>query len=288
VTISADARENRAVRQSLLLAWPSLMIGLFFVVPFALLLEVSVGRHAAEGLWQAGFEPGNFIRMLDPVILRTLAYSIALALLVALVSTVLAFPFTYFITRMGRRAQIVWLILLLSTLSLSEVLVAFAWQVMLSKRIGLTDLLVHLGLASPSESLTPSLGAVVTCLTYLVFPYTVLLLYPALSRMDRHVIEAARMLGASPVRVFLTVIVPMMRGPILSSTILASVSTIGTFVTPSVLGRPEHWTIAILIGKAALTGGDLPLAAALSILLLSVTLGLTGLTMLIGGGRRAA
>jgi putative spermidine/putrescine transport system permease protein len=275
-------------RQGVLLAWPALVILGGFVVPFCLLLEVSLGQHDEGGFWSPGFEPGNFLRMLTRGVVGTLLYSVGLAIVVALVSTALAFPFTWLITRMGRRAQVAWLILLLSTLSLSEVLVAFAWQVMLSKRIGLGDLFVALGLSSASDSLSPSLGAVVACLVYLVLPYTVLLIYPALSRLDPHVVEAARMLGASPARVILTTVLPMLRGPLLSSTILASVSTIGTYVTPQVLGRPEHWTIAVLVGKAALTGGDLPLAAALSILLLSVTLGLTGLTLLIGRRRVAA
>ena len=270
------------LRQAAVLAWPALAIGGCFVVPFCLLLQVSVAHRDPDGLWSAGLEFGNFGRILQRNFLDTVVYSAGLAVLVSLICTTIAFPFTYFITRMGRRAQVVWLILLLSTLSLSEVLVAFAWQVMLAKRIGLSQFLVWFGLLAEPQSLSPSFGAVVSCLVYLVLPYTVLLIYPALSRMDRHVVEAARTLGASPLRVFFTVVVPMLRGPILSSTILVSVSTIGTYVIPSVLGRPEHWTIAILIGHAALTGGDLPSAAAMSIFLLIATLALTGITVLIG------
>lgn len=270
------------LRQALLLAWPALAVGGFFLVPFALLMQVSVGRGDPEALWRPGFSLANFARMLQPVFLDSLAFSAGLAVLVAAICTVLALPLTWFITRMGRRAQVAWLILLLSTLSLSEVLAAFAWQVMLAKRIGLSQLLVWAGLLAEPQSLSPGFGAVVACLVYLVLPYSVLLIYPALSRLDRHVVEAARTMGAAPLRVFLTVVVPMLRGPLLSSFILVTVSTIGTFVTPSVLGRPEHWTIAILIGKAALTGGDMPFAAAMAIFLLVTTLALIGLTLLIG------
>jgi putative spermidine/putrescine transport system permease protein len=270
------------LREYLVLAWPAFAIAGLFIVPFGLLLQVSVAHRDPGGLWSPGFEFTNFAQMLDAGPLETLLFTAGLAVLVAILAMAIAFPFTYFITRMGRRAQVVWLILLLSTLSLSEVLVAFSWQVMLAKRIGLSQLFVWLGLMAEPESLSPNFGAVLSCLVYLVLPFTVLLLYPALSRLDKHISEAAQTLGASPLRVFFTVILPMMRAPMLSSAILVAVFTIGTFVTPQVLGRPEHWTFAILIGKAALTGGNLPFAAAMAILLLAATLGLTGLTMLIG------
>ncbi len=273
-------------RELLILAWPGIVIACLSVIPLFLLLEVSLAHHEPSGLWSPGFEPGNFAQAFDPTTLASLGFSVELALLVAFIGTSIAFPVTYFITRMGRRAQVVWLIFLLSTLSLSDVLVSFSWQVMLSKRIGLSQLLVALGLMAEPESLSPSFGAVVSCLVYLVLPLTILLLYPGLSRLDRYVAEAARTLGASPIRVFFTVTIPMMWSSILSAAILSSIFTIGAFVAPQVLGRPEHWTIAVLIGKAALTGANLPGAAAMALLLLLVTLGLSALTTLIG--RKAA
>jgi putative spermidine/putrescine transport system permease protein len=274
-------------REALILVWPGLMIALCFLVPFGLLLAVSVGHHDPQGLWTSAFQPSNYLQIFDPAYLGTLGYSAMLGVLVAAVSTGFAFPLTYFITGLGRRAQIFWLILLLSTLCLSEVLIAFAWQVMLAKRIGLSEVFVMLGLLAEPQSLSPGFGAVLACLVYLVLPYTVLLIYPALSRLDRHVPEAARTMGASPFRVFLTVILPMMRAPLFSSAILATVFTIGTYVAPSVLGRPENWTIAILIGQAALNQGNLPLAAVLAIALLVVTLTLSGTTLLVARRQEA-
>jgi putative spermidine/putrescine transport system permease protein len=269
-------------RELAILIGPGACLIALAVIPFALLLGVSVAHRDPGGLWSAGFEPTHFAALLDRAVLGTLAYTAVLAVIVAGVSTALGFPFAYFIAGMARRGQIAWLILLLSTLSLSEVLVAFSWQVMLARRIGLSAVFVWLGLLAEPQSLSPNFGAVVACLVYLVLPITVLLTYPALSRMDRHIAEAARTLGASPLRVFFTIILPMMRGPILSSAILATVFTIGTYVPPSVLGRPQDWTIAVLIGRTVFSGGDLPAAAAMSILLLTATLALTGVTLVIG------
>ncbi len=273
------------VTRALIVAWPTLAIGAFCIVPFFLLLQASVAHHNPGGLWSPGFEFTSFAGLAAPFVVERLIYSAGLALLVAAICIVVAFPLTWFITRLRRRAQVAWLILLLSTLCLSEVLIAFAWQIMLAKRIGLSQIFVWLGLLAEPQSLSPSFGAVLACLVYLLLPYSVLLIYPALSRIDRHVPEAALTLGASPWRMFTTVVLPMMRGPLLSSAILVTVFAIGTFVAPTVLGRPEHWTVAILIGRVALAEGNLPFAAALAILLLVTTIGLTGATLLIGRSR---
>jgi putative spermidine/putrescine transport system permease protein len=142
---------------------------------------------------------------------------------------------------------------------------------MLSKRIGLSNIFVGLGLMSAPESLTPSSGAVIACLVYLVLPFTVLTLFPILSRLNRDLIEAARTLGASPLRAFTSVVVPLTKGPTMIAFVMAAVLTVGTYVPPLVLGRPQHWPMAVLIGSTALAGHDLPRASAMSVLLLAAT-----------------
>ncbi len=106
---------------------------------------------------------------------------------------------------------------------------------------------------------------------YLVLPFTVLTLYPVLSRLNRDLIEAARTLGASPRRAFTTVVIPLTRRPAMVALLMSGVLTLGAYVPPLVLGRPQSWPMAVLIGNAALAGHDLPRAAAMSIFLLVVT-----------------
>ena len=257
---------------SWLLLWPSLIVGFFFVVPFMLLLRVSVARPGLGAVGGGGFDLQNYAALaLDGGFVYSVGFSLGLAAGVAAASLSLSFPFTYWITRMTRSAQVIWLVFLLTTLSLSEVLITFAWQVMLAKRIGLSNILVWLHLLPEPESLSPSLWAVVACLVYLVIPFSVLLLFPGMSRLDPQMVEAARTMGASRSRAFFTVIVPLMRPPIVACFLMSFVVAIGSYVAPLVLGRPEHWTVAILISKAALSANNLPLATAMSVAFLGAT-----------------
>jgi putative spermidine/putrescine transport system permease protein len=262
----------RRLRLGALLAWPGFALTAFVLIPAVLLLRISVAPRNIAGLWGEGVTFAAYGAPAEPEIVRAMIHSLVLALVVASISLGLGFPLTYWIARMRRKQQVVWLVFLLATLSLSDVLIAFSWQVMLAKRLGLYKLFVALGLMDPTDSLTPSDGAVIACLTYLVLPFTVLTLYPVLSRLDRSLIEAARTLGASPARAFLSVVIPITRAPAMIAFVMAAVMTLGAYAPPIVLGRPQSWPMAVLIGSAALAGHDLPRASAMSIFLLGVTL----------------
>ncbi len=259
------------LRIGLLLSWPTFVLAGLGAVPFVLLLRISLGRRDPNGIYLPGITLQSYGALGEPELLGSLLDSIQLAVIVGAVSVGLGFPLTWAIARMRRRAQVVWLVFLLATLSLSDVLIAFSWQVMLSKRIGLSNLFVALGLMDAPESLTPSSGAVVACLVYLVLPFTVLTLFPVLSRLDRSLIEAARTLGASPLRAFASVVLPMTKGPAMIAFVMAMVLTVGAYVPPLVLGRPQSWPMAVLIGSTALAGHDLPRASAMSVFLLAAT-----------------
>jgi putative spermidine/putrescine transport system permease protein len=273
------------LRAVLLLAWPSLMLVGLVAIPFLLLVRISLAPPDPNGLWGAGISIAAYLGLMDRSFATALLYSFGLAILVAAVSVCLGFPLTFFITRMRRGWQVLWLIFLLATLTLSDVLIAFSWQVMLSKRIGFANLLVKLGLMEQSASLTPSFGAVLGNLIYLVLPFTVLTLYPTLSQLAPELVEAAKTLGASPFVAFRTVIVPLTKQAAAVSFLISAVLTLGAYVAPVVLGRPRNWTMAVLIGNAALAGHNVPRASAMSVCLLIAVLILTAGTIWIARAR---
>ncbi|MDB5395830.1 MAG: potB [Rhodospirillales bacterium] len=276
------------LRLALLLSWPTLTLLGLVAIPALLLIRISIAPRDPSGMWSPGFTLHAYRALMEPELLGALLDSVEMAVVVAAISLGLGFPLTYLITRMRRGQQVVWLVFLLTTLSLSDVLIAFSWQVMLSKRIGLSNVFVALGLMDAPASLTPSSGAVIACLVYLVLPFTVLTLFPVLSRLKTDVIEAARTLGASPLRAFTSVVVPLTRGPAMIAFLMAAILTVGAYVPPLVLGRPQHWPMAVLIGSTALAGHDLPRASAMSIFLLGATILLAILTARVARGRRRA
>jgi putative spermidine/putrescine transport system permease protein len=291
VPLPNAAVESRPVaqrlREHLPLIYPALMLGIFFVVPFGIMLAVSFFHRVEGAFFEPAFELANYARFLSAFFGKALVFSLWISGLAAVVVTCVAFPFTYFLTRMRRGSQVRYLVFILAVLSLSEVIIGFSWSTLLSRTAGVSNLLYYIGLLAQPTAWTPSFGALLVGLCYLGFSYAVLVLYPALSRLDPELPEASRMLGASPLRTFFLVVVPVLRNSIVSALIMVFVFNLGAFLLPQVLGRPEHWTLSVLITDQAVFQSNIPFAAAMAVFLMLVCLALVGLTLVFGQQRRA-
>ena len=259
------------------LSFPVGMLLVFFVAPFGIMIAYSFYRRIQGGFYEPAFDLASWHRLFEPVFLDRALFSIGISLLAGAVCIVVAFPFTFFLTRMRRRAHVALLILVLSALSLSEVIVGFSWSVVLGRASGISNVLVWLGLMDEPVAYQPGFVAVLLGLCYIAFPYCVLTLYPSLSRLDREVTEAAQTLGASPWRTFWTVVVPIGRPIVVAGFLLVFVFTLGSYLIASILGRPEHWTLSVFISDQASFNANVPFAAAMALFLTVLSLGVVAI-----------
>jgi len=278
----------KGLRALLPILYPAAMLVVFFVIPFGIMLAVSFFQREPGGFYTTDFSIDNYANLFTVLFGRVLVFSIFISAFCAALCVAAGFPFTYFITRMRRSAQVVWLVVLVSVLSLSAVIVAFAWSTMLSQTAGVSNLLVWLGLMETAVSWSPGFWALTCGMCYIAFPYTVLVLYPPLSRLDPHLPEAAQTLGASPVTTFFTVVVGSLRSSIVATLIMVFAFTLGTYLIPTILGRPQHWTLSVLITDEAIYRSNLPFASAMAVFFMVVSLALVGLTMLAGKAKEPA
>jgi putative spermidine/putrescine transport system permease protein len=249
------------------------------------MLAVSFFRRIQGAFYEPAFVFDNYARFLSAFFGGVLGFSLFLAALVAAICVAVGLPFAYQLTRLPRRLQVFWLVALLAILSLSEVIIGFAWSTLFSRTAGVTNLLVRVGLMSEPVALSPSFAAVLTGMTYQAFPYTILVLYPSVARLDPSLVEAARTLGAAPTRAFFNLVVPVLRNALTATFIMVFVFALGSYLLPQLLGRPQHWTLSVLITDQAIYQSNMPFAAAMAIFLVLVSLALVGLSLMIG--RRA-
>lgn len=283
--------------KSVLLGFLTAAIVVFCVFPFLLVLAISFGRKVDGAAWVWDFTLENYQRFFVGVLwpqevtflyLQQLYYSFYFAVIASLLAVVTALPFTLALTRLSRRAQAIWLVFILSSLSLSEVFIVMGWDILLSNNSGLPKLfketgltawlkevgwfqtLRDWGLANPRNvKFKTSDFATILTMSYLVWPYAVILLYPALSRMDPSLGEAARTMGASRWTVTRTVTLPSIRLPLMGTTLLLFVFLLGTYVSITVFAAPNKHTTAVAI-YANIRGANLnaPFGATQAIILL--------------------
>ena len=273
------------VRRHLPIAYAAAVLGIFFALPFGIMVLISFYQNISGGLYTPGFELTHYKRFFSPLFTKHLWVSVEFAGLAATGAVLISFPFTFFLTRYRRRIQVPALVFVLCVLSLSEVIVAYSWSAILAKPTGISNLFVWLGLMEKSTSWARGYWSVLLTLTYFNLPIAVLIQYPNCSRLDREITEAAQTLGASPVRTFLTVVIPILQPTIITAFIILFVFTMGAYVTPIWLGQPEQTMYAMLIGDQALNRSNQPFASALAMFYLVVTVILVGITVRLGRQR---
>src|SRR5690606_27826872 len=173
---AAMSRSDRATPGWLGLM-PALVLAVLFLVPFAIMLSVSVAERVPGGFFEPGFDLASYQRFFSIFFAEIMLVSVGICAAAAAICVALAFPFTLFLTGLRRRWQTVILVILLAVLSLSEVIIGFSLSTLLSRTAGVGNLLAWAGLTEEARAYTPSLFALLVGLCYLGFPYAVLVLY---------------------------------------------------------------------------------------------------------------
>lgn len=249
---------------------PAFWLIAFFLVPLAVIWAYSFGRTV--GLTEIAVDGtfANYARIADPVYVEVFAKSIGYAALTTLLCLIVGFPVALAITFASERAK-VWLLLLIMLPFWTNLLVrTYALMAVLRTEGFANDLLGLIGIG-PLPLLHNNF-AVVLGLVYVNLPFLVLPLYSALDRLDRSLLEASLDLGAGHLRTIFEIVVPLALPGILSGLLITFIPALGSYLTPDLLGGPDSQMIANVIERQFKRANDWPFGAALSFILMYLTL----------------
>ena len=147
----------------------------------------------------------------------------------------------------------------------------------------LNSFLIWLGIVDEPLQLLHTDFAVYIGIVYAYLPFMILPLYTAIEKLDSSLLEASSDLGAKPVSTFLEVILPLTSSGIFSGSLMVFIPCLGYFFVSDILGGGNSDMIGNLIERQFQSGNNWPLGAALSIILIIVTLILVKLYQKLGG-----
>ncbi|MDQ4034980.1 MAG: ABC transporter permease [Chloroflexota bacterium] len=257
---------------------PFVWLVLFFIVPLALIavfsLRAGSGAVSPSDPWAPSAEHYQAV-LGTPAFMRQLGLSVLMAVGIAALATLLAYPVAYFLTfRAGRRAPL-FLTLLLVPFAVSYLLRVMAWKLMLGPEGGINSLLGTVGLTDePIGLLLYSRPAVIITLVYVWIPFAALPIYAAMQRIDRGHLEAAADLGAGPWSRFWRVTVPLSLPGALATFFMVFIPTVGEYVTPSLVGGTDGSMYGNIIQGFFTRSANWPMGAAMAMIMLALTLGL--------------
>src|SRR5262245_37800006 len=252
---------------------PAAIAALVFVAAMAAILQYSLHAYIPGSLDVGSFTLANFAAMLHPLYGRVFLDTVWLCLLTALLSLLLGYPLAYALVR-ARRHWIKSAILIISMtpLFLGEVVRTYSWIVVLGTSGFVNPVLIKLGIIAPPVQLLFTVTGVTIALVHVTLPLMVIMLAAALAHIDPDYEKAAESLGAGPIRIFLTVTLPLSMPGIVAGVTTAFAWTFSAFATPQLLGGGKVNMVSNLVYQLGFTNFNFPFAASLSVAALALAL----------------
>jgi ABC-type spermidine/putrescine transport system permease subunit I len=232
---------HRAV--PLLLVAPLLI---YMVVFYALPVLSMLMRSVNEPTWTLA----NYAALPDdPVFLKTFSITLNTAFIVTLAALVLGYPVALGLVRAKTMAPLILIVILLPFWT-SVLVRSYAWMVMLGRHGLINEALVAAGLIDRPIRLLNTPLATEIAMTHILLPYMILPIANALRQIDPSLVRAASGLGATPVRTFLQVILPLSMPGVAAGVLLVFVLSLGFYITPAMVGGPRDVTLSMLIAQS--------------------------------------
>jgi spermidine/putrescine transport system permease protein len=247
----------------------------FFLFPLLIMLVYSFLQRGTYG----GLKPigslsdyfkslewlANYIRSLQPIYVEIYFRSLWMAVFTTILCLLIGYPMAYFISLKVRPSiKNTLLTLVVIPFWTSFLIRTYAWIIILRTEGIINHALMSMGLIqAPIETLLYSQFAVMLGLVYGELPFMILPLYASIEKLDLSLLEAAEDLGANAFRTFWRVTVPLTLPGIAAGVVLVFIPTIGSFITPDLLGGAKSILVGNLIQNQFVIARDKPFGSAI-------------------------
>jgi putative spermidine/putrescine transport system permease protein len=244
-----------------------LFLAIFFVLPVGEILLNSFKASDTEwGLAQYARLAG------EPSYAKVIGTTFLIALIVAAVSVLLAFPLAYLMSQLTSERRSHWMIWLLIPFWTSYLVKTFAWVLLLSRTGVIGVIAKAVGADGLDLSVIPSLAGVLIGMVHALVPLAVVSMLPIMQGINSELLSAAETLGAGRKSAFLTIFLPLSLPGVAAAGLLVFITSLGFFIVPALLGSPKQTMVAQLIISVILDLFNMSFAGALSTVLLVATI----------------
>ena len=256
------------------MATPTLLWwGFFFFIPLAWMAYYSFGIKPAE----IGAGPvdltdlslANYTTATSDIFISVFWITMRTAGLGTIACALIGFPVAYALARhVPARWKSVLLFILILPYWINFLLRTFAWRIILAPEGALSHALQNIGILSGPLSVLDSNAAVQLGIIYNYLPLMILPMFVALDRIDPALVQGSMDLGATPLRSFFSITLPLAAPGILGGLVLTFVLASGDYVVPAILGGAKGLMIGNLVAIQILSAQNLPLGSAMAVLLI--------------------
>ena len=248
---------------------PTFLWFLFMLIlPLVVILVFSFGERAAVGGYAGGFTFEHYANLSSR--LKAFQNTMIIAPLGTLLCLLVAYPLAYFLAlRVSKKFKLILLVLVIVPFWTSLLVRTYAWIFILGGR-GIPTLLEFIGFED--VSLINTQGAVLIGIVYGYLPLMVFPVFVSLEKLDKRLLEASNDLGASPLKTFWQVTLPLSMPGIATGCMLVFILLMGEFLIPAFLGGGKVYFIGNALVDLFLQSRNWPFGAAISVTLVAIML----------------
>jgi putrescine transport system permease protein len=279
---SSGLRARGYSGRTLVTGVPYLWLLLFFLVPFLIVLKISVSEMqlamppyqplvtwVSDGVVALRVSFQNYAFLLnDTLYLKSYGNSLLTAAVSTVVCLLIGYPMAYGIARSSPAWRNLLLLLVMLPFWTSFLLRVYAWIGILKNNGVINNVLMALGVIDEPIVMLQTNFAMYIGIVYSYLPFMVLPLYTALEKLDQSLLEAAADLGCRPVKAFFRITVPLTKSGIIAGCMLVFIPAVGEFVIPALLGGPDALMIGRVLWEEFFNNRDWPVASAVAIAML--------------------
>lgn len=250
----------------------ALFFALFFFLPIGLMAVMSFLTGNPVVMPNVIATTRHYERILDdPYYFEVMWTTVRIGLYTTAATLILGYPLAHLMARIKSRSLHALLLMAVLMPMLTGIVVrTFAWMALLSDKGVVNQILQALGFA-PMQLMYNEFG-IVLGLVHIYLPFMILTLTGVIGRIDERLEQAAQNLGASPIRAFIEVTLPLSVPGILAGSLLVFALAISAYVTPILMGGFQIMTLPILIYQQISANFNIGFAAALGMVLLTLSL----------------
>ncbi len=237
--------EGPLKRKKKILTLPSVIVlCIFAILPLLIMLGYSFQSDSGT----TGITLENYTDFFTKsVYLKLTSRTIINSLAVTVISLIISYPLAYFMAKKFKGMKNIIMILIIIPFFTNQLVRVYSWLVFLQDGGVLNSFLQSIGLIDGSLGILFTRAAVVIGLIHAFFPYMVITIYLALERVDNSLLEASSSLGATKVRTFFQVVLPLSMPGVITGIMIVFVPCLGTFVEPRILGGVDGTVIGTVI-----------------------------------------
>jgi putative spermidine/putrescine transport system permease protein len=274
--LKKGAKAGTAIPVGSLLIPASLITSLIFFMPLLVFLRYSFNHNVPGKFMETAFSLENYRRFFtDSYYLGILRRTISTSLIATLLTLALAFPLAYYMSRAGVRTKSLMVILLVFPMMTGGVIRSMGWIGLLSETGLINRILLGIGLIDTPLKMLYTDRAVIIVIATVEIPMMTITLEAVLESIHPDIEAAARNLGANALRIFTNITLPLAMPGILAGTLLVFVQSMNTYTTSRMIGGPRLPMMAPALYSELTDGLNWPFSAAIAMILLVLTLGIT-------------